>query len=244
MKVIFKFTRHASRRARLTLAMLVATALHVGLLRFSPSDASGFAPRPRVSLAIVVAKTVAPPPPAPVAHAKKPRALHPEVAPVAAPAPVPPDAAAPESAPREVSNDAVVTAPAPSGVAVAVSGNGVGEGTATPTPAVAPTPGPSAAKVRESIGHYSGWLRQKVDALKRYPLQARRMHVQGTTIVSVRVRRDGQLACAPQIVTSSHPILDQEALRMVSQAAPFQSLPEGSGDVVEFTIPIDFSLTS
>ena len=228
MKVIFKFTRHASRRARLTLAMLVATALHVGLLRFSPSDASGFAPRPRVSLAIVVAKTVAPPPPAPVA----------------APTPVPPDAAAPEAAPREVSIDAVVTAPAPSGVAVAVSGNGVGEGTATPTPAVAPTPGPSAAKVRESIGHYSGWLRQKVDALKRYPLQARRMHVQGTTIVSVRVRRDGQLACAPQIVTSSHPILDQEALRMVSQAAPFQSLPEGSGDVVEFTIPIDFSLTS
>jgi TonB family protein len=48
----------------------------------------------------------------------------------------------------------------------------------------------------------------------------------------------------PRIISSSHPILDAEALRIISQAAPFPALPRGTDESVEFTIPVSFAIAT
>jgi periplasmic protein TonB len=244
MKIIFMFKRGGFRRdgrLRLSVAIIAAAILHVALLRFSPAPASAFSPRPRVSMEIVVAKKVEPLPPVAAAPTKKPRKLAP-LAPVVASDPSPEPAPAVESPVIE----AVVAQNDGGGVVVPVPSTGDGKGTASgpgDKKEIAPA-GPNAAQVGVMIGQYGGWLRSRVEGLKHYPLQARRMHIQGVTSVTVRVNRDGQLACPPRVISSSHPILDNEAVRMVTQAAPFPPLPPGADETVEFTIPVSFMLTS
>lgn len=249
MKVIFMFRRAAERRLRFVVALGFAALLHAVLLRFAPSPADAFVPASRVTLTILTKKpepVVQPPPPPPVA--KRARALAPVApSPVAksepAPAPVDPVQTSPsDAAPLGTPDAPVVASDAHGGVHV--QQGGVAGGVADAKPAAVEA-GPTEAEVGAALGAYSSGLRQRVDGLKHYPLQARRMHIQGVTTVTVRVRRDGQLACPPKVLASSHPLLDAEALRMVSQAAPFPPLPKGTRDEsVEFTIPINFLLTS
>jgi protein TonB len=79
---------------------------------------------------------------------------------------------------------------------------------------------------------------------RRYPAIAARLGMQGTAQVRMSIHRDGSLAGAPRLVRSSgHEVLDDEALRMVEAAAPFEPLPEGHvRPLAEFVIPVDFSL--
>lgn len=84
-----------------------------------------------------------------------------------------------------------------------------------------------------------------VKAEQQYPRAAARFRLEGTAKIRIRVNRDGSLADRPQIVTSTtHDLLDREALRMVEVAAPFAPLPDGFPEQTkEFVIPITFQLT-
>lgn len=96
------------------------------------------------------------------------------------------------------------------------------------------------------LSAYGERLSSLVTRQRRYPASAVRLRMEGTPVVHVRVHRDGSLAAAPRLVTSSrYGVLDAEALRMVEAAAPFAPLPEGHPHpFAEFVVPVRFSLRS
>jgi TonB family protein len=102
----------------------------------------------------------------------------------------------------------------------------------------------SSDAVNVDLQGYGRGVFAAVAAKQRYPRMALRRGLEGTATVRIRVNRDGSLASAPQIVSSTnHEILDQEALRMVQAAAPFLTLPAGfQSEVAEFLIPIQFRI--
>lgn len=95
---------------------------------------------------------------------------------------------------------------------------------------------------------YRRWFlassRRVQDAL-RFPRERALAMDQGTSVYSVRVRRDGTLASAPRLVRSSgFDDLDQAALAAIRAATPFAPLP---GDLapelssLSIRLPIEFS---
>ena len=83
-----------------------------------------------------------------------------------------------------------------------------------------------------------------VQSEKNYPRMAQRRGWEGTATVRIRVSRDGSLVDVPSVVESSaYDLLDDEALRMIESAAPFDAFPDHSKeDEQEFVIPIRFEL--
>ncbi len=109
---------------------------------------------------------------------------------------------------------------------------------------VQPQPQPDVAVAPLDMQAYGRSVRASVLRQRRYPRLARRMELEGTVEVEVRVRRDGALWAAPRVIDSSgFEVLDGEALRMVAAAAPFVP-PAGSfADAYgSFRIPIQFVL--
>lgn len=91
---------------------------------------------------------------------------------------------------------------------------------------------------------YVGELSRRVAREQRYPAQARRLGLEGTVRVRLRLRRNGTLAGPPEVEgPAGASLLDAEALRMVEAAAPFAPLPEVlPGSEREFVIPVRFAL--
>lgn len=91
---------------------------------------------------------------------------------------------------------------------------------------------------------YGQALMRSVESQKNYPRMAERRGWEGDVTVRITVDRDGRLADRPDIVESSnHGSLDDEALRMVESAEPFDAFPDGADrDEREFVIPVRFHL--
>jgi len=77
---------------------------------------------------------------------------------------------------------------------------------------------------------YLGHLRSKIGSVWQYPQAARDRGLNGTVTVRFSIARTGRLEALSIRSTSSHPLLDEEALRTIRAAAPFQPFPR------EFTI--------
>lgn len=112
-----------------------------------------------------------------------------------------------------------------------------------------PTPRPPAetgATDSESVdwNTYGNRVMESVRSQKDYPRMARRMGWEGDAMVRVVIDRSGALEDEPEIVESTtHGTLDEEVLRMVEAAAPFEAFPGGiSDDRHEFLIPVRFRL--
>ena len=90
---------------------------------------------------------------------------------------------------------------------------------------------------------YLGYVQNHVGRHRRYPELAIRLGLEGVVEVRVYVNPDGTLAKPPALASSSgHDLLDQEALRMVTRAAPFPMLPAGHASAVGLTVPVRFHL--
>lgn len=96
-------------------------------------------------------------------------------------------------------------------------------------------------RVDDWLPAYRGQLRELLQGLRRYPVQARRDGVEGTSVVRVCIQPDGHHGCVPTVTSPSHPLLDAEALRLVREAAPFPRLPEGAA-ALTLEVPVAFSL--
>lgn len=236
---------------RLAWSSAVAVALHVALLwALAPGEvlAERRPPRP-VELTWVEVPAVAAP-----------------QAPTEQPLPAPPPrqarrgrAPSKEAAPQPAEPLAPLAPPAPPEV---VPTTAVEEGLAVGSLAPAAEPGPAEAgelgsrtgtpegdalgAVEDDGAWFAGYqstVFRRVVASRRYPAQARRLGLVGTTTVRFCVRRDGHLACPPTVQNPSHPLLDDAALRIVQAAAPFPPLPSfASREVVHFNVDIRFSL--
>ncbi len=233
------------------LPLTVGVALHVGLA-FIPvafSQGSNTQPQP-IRIALISAPepppAVAPPEPTVVPEVMPTVELPPEVAAKQKPQPQktkavvsPSEPLANESAFAAAEVASEVTAPE---VQAKPAERPVEEAA---VPEVANhTPPPAPVKKFDMHGYGMG-IFSAVKAEQQYPRAAARFRLEGTAQIRIRVNRDGSLADRPQIVTSTtHDLLDREALRMIEVAAPFAPLPDGfPQQTKEFVIPIKFQLS-
>lgn len=168
---------------------------------------------------------VAEPAPAPPEPVMPPRPAPPR--PVAPPLP-PPPAPVPPPPPREVL--APVSAPAPAPVAPPPPSEPMVVAQAAPVPApvpvalpVQPVTPPAPAPVVETAAEVERrWylaLLEGLRAMKRYPMAARRLGQEGVVLIEARIGRDGRLEGAEVKRGSGYPLLDKEALRLLEAAA-------------------------
>jgi len=91
--------------------------------------------------------------------------------------------------------------------------------------------------------NYEREILGRIERAKRYPSSARRQGLEGAPVVDFTLSRDGQLTALRLGQTSSVDLLDQEALQIISRAAPFPEAPESfPGEGLRFQVPIAFRL--
>ncbi len=73
---------------------------------------------------------------------------------------------------------------------------------------------------------YNRWLKIKVESVLHYPELAAISGYQGTLYVLFDIMKDGSLGRLEILKPSGYRILDDEALRSIRAAAPFQPLPK------------------
>ena len=83
-------------------------------------------------------------------------------------------------------------------------------------------------------------LRQFIATSVRYPIQAMKENIQGKVFVSFVVDRDGSITQI-KIVRGAHPLLDAEAVRVVTAMPKYSpGILNGKAVKVAYTIPINF----
>jgi protein TonB len=73
---------------------------------------------------------------------------------------------------------------------------------------------------------YNRWLKIKIESILKYPELAAVSGYQGTLYIKFDINKDGSLGSLEILQSSGYRILDDEALRAIRAAAPFQALPE------------------
>lgn len=73
---------------------------------------------------------------------------------------------------------------------------------------------------------YNRWLKIKVESVLQYPELAAISGYQGTLYILFDIMKDGSLGRLEVLKSSGYKILDDEALRSIRAAAPFQPLPD------------------
>jgi len=76
---------------------------------------------------------------------------------------------------------------------------------------------------------YNRWLKIKVESVLKYPELAAISGYQGTLFVKFDILKDGSLGSVEVLKSSGYKILDDEAMRSIRSAAPFQPLPDDWG---------------
>ena len=73
---------------------------------------------------------------------------------------------------------------------------------------------------------YNRWLKVKVESVLRYPELAAISGYQGTLYIQFDIKKDGTLGAVEVLKSSGYKILDDEAVRSITDSAPFQPLPD------------------
>jgi periplasmic protein TonB len=76
---------------------------------------------------------------------------------------------------------------------------------------------------------YNRWLKIKVESVLKYPELAAISGYQGTLYIKFDILKDGSLGSVEVLKSSGFKILDDEAVRAIKAAAPFQPLPDDWG---------------
>jgi protein TonB len=76
---------------------------------------------------------------------------------------------------------------------------------------------------------YLGRLKQRIQREWAYPLEAQRLGLFGELLLVFTVNKEGSLLNLRLVQSSGFPILDNEALRAVRAAAPFDPIPPEMG---------------
>lgn len=168
----------------------------------------------------------------------------PQAAPVEPAAPTPPK----RSVPREPAPSPAV----PQRVAEAVATPAAAPAPAPQLPAVAPVaaaapvapPAPVVDTAAEVERRWYLALMERLRAMKRYPMVARRLGQEGVVLVEADIGRDGRLLGVALKRGSGYPLLDNDALRLIeaaAEAARSQLTPERP---TRLQIPVAYKLES
>ena len=93
------------------------------------------------------------------------------------------------------------------------------------------------------VDSYLSKLSRHLARYYEYPRRARRLGQQGTPVIIFEFRRDGSLVDHRLRDSSGHSLLDDAALKMLSEAAPLPGVPEDmQGNTFTYALPVRFSL--
>jgi len=90
-----------------------------------------------------------------------------------------------------------------------------------------------------NISEIAKGLRDKIEAMKRYPYMARRKGIEGAVVVLIRLDKEGEIMGVHLKKSSGHSILDDSAVSLVKKACPFR---HNAGKDIAIEIPITYSL--
>ncbi|HYA88389.1 MAG TPA: TonB family protein, partial [Nitrospirota bacterium] len=76
---------------------------------------------------------------------------------------------------------------------------------------------------------YNRWLKIKIESVLKYPELAAISGYEGTLYIKFDILKDGSLGSVDVLKSSGFKILDEEAVRAIRAAAPFQPLPDNWG---------------
>lgn len=74
---------------------------------------------------------------------------------------------------------------------------------------------------------YMDMLKQKVESIWDYPVQAARQGIYGDLVIRFVIRRDGTLGEVKVLKTSGHRLLDDAAVKALRSGVPYWPLPDG-----------------
>lgn len=99
--------------------------------------------------------------------------------------------------------------------------------------------------VVEDMPEFPGGTSALMEYLRKnikYPSLCRESNIQGRVIISFVVNKDGKIVDA-EVVKSVHPLLDREALRVVSSMPAWKpGMQRGKPVRVRYTVPVNFRL--
>lgn len=113
-----------------------------------------------------------------------------------------------------------------------------------PAPLLPPVPPSSDTKQAErSETDYRNALRSAIEARKRYPLKAKRMHWQGTVELAFTVNAAGTIRDLRVSLSSGYPALDRAAMDLVASLNGLMPFPAGlQRNEWDFVLPIEYRL--
>ena len=92
------------------------------------------------------------------------------------------------------------------------------------------------------VSNYPGKVASKLRRALRYPKEAKRDRLRGTTVVSFTVSSNGSVGGVRVARSSGSPVLDRAAAEAVRRAAPFPPIPSGAGrSNWAFSVPLAFT---
>lgn len=97
-----------------------------------------------------------------------------------------------------------------------------------------------AQRAFEARENYLGRLRRQIQSHLRYPMSARRLKLEGESLLRFSILGDGSVSALRLDRSSGHAILDRRALATVESAGPFEAPPEGG--TIDVVLPVNFSL--
>lgn len=123
------------------------------------------------------------------------------------------------------------------------SSSEVGTGEAGSKNGVAGGTGDQEAAFLSAKQKYLIEFRGLIEGRKEYPLMARKRGLEGTVVVSVMIKKNGDVIEHKIVQESGHKMLDQAALNMIMKITSFKSFPIelGTSDL-ELKFPIAFKL--
>lgn len=112
------------------------------------------------------------------------------------------------------------------------------------SPLLPPVPPSSESKLAErSETDYRNALRSAIEARKRYPAKARRMHWQGTVELAFTVNAVGTIRDLRVSISSGYPDLDRAAMDLVASLNGLMPFPtELKRNEWDFVLPIEYRL--
>jgi TonB family protein len=148
--------------------------------------------------------------------------------------------------PLHLAAPAAVTAPPPEIVIQVATPPAV---VAAPPPVTAPVAPPAEAAPGSTTGaedvrdSFLARLLAQLNRFKQYPRAARQAHIEGVVMLHFVMDAQGRVLRSEIARSSGRPVLDNEALALISRAQPLPPLPaDFPGPTLDAVVPIEFSL--
>lgn len=91
---------------------------------------------------------------------------------------------------------------------------------------------------------YTGSIFKKIQEYKYYPLSAKKNKVTGSVKINFTILANGKILGEPKLLNSSgHEILDETAIKIIKNSAPFPAFPQSIKEKeLSLNVSIDFTL--